>query len=218
MPNKMHKNILGIMLAGTILLVGARPSQAAFISLDLLNSGDALVTLDDQSGIEWLDVSYTRNRSYQDVASELSWGGEFAGWNFATTAQVADLFLRFGLYPTMCKTCPEFFSGVDALLGMVGDTIGVTLPGYFGVEGYTDQFGTNPDGSEVRYSIAVYGFDTSGTVAHGRCCLDTRLQSDITGSFLIRPTSVPEPPTATLLVLALMLQVGIRRRRVCVDP
>jgi len=41
-------------------------ANAELISLDLVDAGDNLVTLDTQSGLEWLDLSLTLNARYYD--------------------------------------------------------------------------------------------------------------------------------------------------------
>lgn len=62
------------------LLCGIQNAGAAFI-----DSGTYLT--DTTSGLDWLDVTASVNRSYNDVSSQFGVGGDFAGWRYATGAQ-----------------------------------------------------------------------------------------------------------------------------------
>jgi hypothetical protein len=61
------------------LLMRSQASMAAFVSHDLHSSGDGLVTLDTATNLEWLDVTASLQRSYNDVVSQLGPGGNFQG-------------------------------------------------------------------------------------------------------------------------------------------
>ena len=41
-------------------------------------------TTDTESGLDWLDVTLSINRSYSDVSSQFGSGGDFEGWRYAT--------------------------------------------------------------------------------------------------------------------------------------
>jgi sulfatase modifying factor 1 len=57
--------------------------------------------LDSSTNLLWLDATETQNRSLADVQSELGVGGEFAGWQIATRAQIHQLFMNSDLAITM---------------------------------------------------------------------------------------------------------------------
>jgi hypothetical protein len=59
-----------------------------------------------ETNIEWLDLSRTNNRSYNDIVSSLP--SEFEGWRLPSTNEVTDMFTRF-------------FSGVTLPINGFGD-------------------------------------------------------------------------------------------------
>ena len=59
------------------LLCGIQNAGAAFI-----DSGTYLT--DTTSGLDWLDVTASVNRSYDDVSYQFHVGGDFEGWRYAT--------------------------------------------------------------------------------------------------------------------------------------
>ena len=70
---------------------------AQLVPVDYHHPGDGLLTFDASTHLSWLDVTQTFGRSYDQVASELAPGGEFAGFRFATTAEFEALHTSFGL-------------------------------------------------------------------------------------------------------------------------
>ncbi len=81
--------------------------DGTLIVKDWINPCDNLVTLDRISGLEWLDLAVTANRSYDDVVANLGVGGDFEGWNLASPAQVYALMKNAGI-------CPPDSNGRDA--------------------------------------------------------------------------------------------------------
>jgi MYXO-CTERM domain-containing protein len=96
---KVFKNTL---IAATLLL-SITSAQAAFVESDWQNAGDALATLDTETGIEWLDLSVTNSQTLSDVEPILN--STYAGWRLPTTSEVHNLYLSF--FPTADQT----FSG-----------------------------------------------------------------------------------------------------------
>jgi hypothetical protein len=137
-----------------LLLVGlAASSLAARAELISLDSpfGAGTVTLDTETGLQWLDLDITAGRSFNDISGELGVGGEFEGYRFATTDEVLDLWTHAGI-PDITFEGPieatDFTAAnlepAQALVGLIG----VTLNSPFGPlsEGYT---ATAPVGDET---------------------------------------------------------------------
>jgi len=82
------------------------------------------VTLDSTTNFEWLDISMTTNRSFNDVMSEFG----PAGWQHATAAEVAD-FWRHASIPDVPGNSAENFGPVSELMELVGTTR--TWGGYY---------------------------------------------------------------------------------------
>ena len=68
--------ILALTLGSTL---GLSPAKATLIN-------DGTYVDDTTTGLDWLDLTQTTNLSYNTVSSEL--GTTFAGWSFATIAEV----------------------------------------------------------------------------------------------------------------------------------
>ncbi len=71
------------------------PVSASLIERDYLQLHDGGITYDNESGYEWLDLSYTRSMNlnqYQDYLSSSS-----DGWMFASSRMVDNLFTQFNL-------------------------------------------------------------------------------------------------------------------------
>lgn len=69
----------------TALMVALASGLARASPIQFLDSGRT--TVDTKTGLEWLDVTETVNRSYLDVSSELSTAGSplgLEGWRYAT--------------------------------------------------------------------------------------------------------------------------------------
>lgn len=97
------------------------------IQQDLVpGSGDQLLTLDTDSNLQWLNLTVTAGRSYQEVLADF--GGLMAsyGFRYATITEVTGLLGRFGITgsPTQIpanavpiETFIEFMNGKSAAGG-----------------------------------------------------------------------------------------------------
>lgn len=71
--------------------------HATLVSRDWLIPGDAALTYDSATGMEWLDLTQTSDMSYNDVAIQLNAGGFFESFTFASETQVLTLFKAVNL-------------------------------------------------------------------------------------------------------------------------
>ena len=81
------KSIIGA--ACTCLLVVSFNANASIISVDWKVSDDNSITRDTTSGLDWLDLTETSNRSYNDVSTKFGAGEEFDGWRYANTDEIS---------------------------------------------------------------------------------------------------------------------------------
>ena len=111
-------------------LLFANPASAALIEQDLFAAGDGLITFDDQTGLEWLDLTETTNLSYNDV--ETDGGGWLSlGFRHATGAEVCDLMAAYAAFDPGCSGSPlgggglknsAPFTGNDLMMSLLGIT------------------------------------------------------------------------------------------------
>ena len=86
--------------AALALLVTSNMASAAYVSLDWQTEGDGLAFLDEDAGLEWLQLTQTDSMSLNEVLSELEAGGIFEGWRLATASEVSSLATEMTGYST----------------------------------------------------------------------------------------------------------------------
>jgi hypothetical protein len=109
----MKSKFLGLI--ASLMLFSITPSHA----VPLVDQGN--ITFDPNTGLQWLDVSLSFNRSYVDVSGEFGVGGDFAGYRYALGAEVKTLFSNAGI------TNPYFgapfqtpaYAALTAMLGSI---------------------------------------------------------------------------------------------------
>ena len=84
-------------LLALILSAVSSGVSAALISADWQTTGDNLITLDTVTGLQWLDLTETYGAQFSSVNTELEAGGQFAGFRYATDAEVINFWSNFGI-------------------------------------------------------------------------------------------------------------------------
>jgi hypothetical protein len=217
------------------LSVSALTTQAAIIDYDTYFT-------DTESGLSWLDVTITVNRSFNDVSSQLVSGGEFDGWRYATGQEFNDLLSNWtGVAPILTgRTITTGTSpSVDGLVTLFGSTLdslwvqrfGQTwdsLNGFNEGEGIDFTLGIIADlfnnNSNQRQVAAIWDNDGNGAAIdfynlNHRQVIITEPKGDI-GSFLVRgsdagnntTTPISEPKTIMLFAMGLV-GLGLSRRK-----
>ena len=198
-------------------------------------------TTDTVSGLDWLDVTATVSRPSQDISQLFDSGEEFAGWRYATEIEFYTLVsnasdTRITPNEHFASPLPEVnrHSAAEDLIALLGNTVdamylelyGITYDSYHGYpEGeYLDRTGgiimnSFTRGEKLAYIVdddstiwspddpqdrVVTGFDSYYFCLDGEYCEP--------GSYLVRPTSVPEPSTLALLGLGIM-GLGFARKQ-----
>ena len=198
-------------------------TQAALVVIDLNVSGDGLITLDTDTGLEWLDLTETRNLNYNYVSSQLGLGGQFEGYRYATKNEVDSLFLAFGLpLDTADQSEPgqEIDPAILSFYSTMGELLSASYSDFFGtygvineikIEGTHDFVGVSYDaqaGLNHYSTSAVYSTlpdDASWVIT------DPIDYADM-GSYLV--STVPVPAAIWLFGSGLIGLVGLARRKV----
>ncbi len=210
------------------------PAVASFIPIDDPEFGFGALTRDTATGLEWLDLPLSVDRSFDEVADEFGPGGEFEGLRHASRDEVKAVFGNAGL------------PNGDGLSGPSADLVAPieSFQGFFGVTRDTVQ-GSPPTGTEATIGLMPYTdeccaqiaglglttdfwFDESepppGVVYETRGGVDLRTGSSSLvetgfsspdfGHWLVRESSaqIPEPTSGLLYGLGLAVVAGRRWR------
>ena len=187
---------------------------------------------DSINSLDWLDVSLSVNRSVDDVSSQFGAGGDFAGWRYATSAELASM-VSSTLGITISTIRPSTIqpgwlhrgqeSEIDELITLLG---GPTQQVDYG-SGYIrdDIYGVVAD-RQFRFSgrddgwmgqISTWSSSTADVSMQDKeisvwSPRETFSAQPNTGSFLVRD-AVPVPAPVTLfLMVAGLIGIGFLRR------
>lgn len=158
MVNRLIKRKIQVAFLSTILgiginITGIGVSHSGLISVNDGVFGANSITIDTDSGLQWLDLTVTQNRSYADVASQFGSGGEFQGWRHATINDLVTLQTNAGFAPPYDQQpiSTEFTNLIDTL-GRTQDGVGFNnvLTGV-GSVGWFDDGGSATGTSHLRF-------------------------------------------------------------------
>lgn len=204
-------------LVSGLALVVSSFTNASLIEVDYegIVGADTAITLDTSTGLEWLDLTVTLNRSYNDILSNLDSGGEFEGWRFATRTDVIKLWDSFGIAAPVTDSKESFaekYEGALNFLDLIGNT---RLERANTWNPFTDGFVLDTDGGLVSTFVVSVVCDTgpclSGDITGKGATFDRgshflrSVAIEDFGSFLVRNTAeVPEPSTLAIFSLAML--------------
>lgn len=95
--------------------------HAALVSGDHPLFGEDSVTFDTSTGLTWLDIPFSADRSYNDISSEFGPGGDFEGFRYATSGEVISLWLNAGI-PVIPGNDPSNVVPISGLIDLIGAT------------------------------------------------------------------------------------------------
>lgn len=203
----MQKSFLPVVM---IFVFCNATASAAVISVDDGVFGVDSITLDTDQGLEFLDVTFSADRSFDDVSSHLGAGGNFEGFRYATEDEVILLVNNFGFSPSAVAGGQVLGNtGNDQLSGLV-DLLGATQP-FFHLHAETIGITATLDGADQRFVRIRDNFSGDDLVG-SNFAVSPSFQNSEWGSFLVRPVAaVPEPSSLTI-VLTLFSGILIARR------
>lgn len=208
-------NLMRVVFAGLFALAAGGAHAA------LIDRGAYLT--DTTSGLDWLDVTASVNRSYTDVSSQFGAGGDFAGWRYATKSELGTLVFHWtGVTPPEFQSVSVPGQLIDGLVDALGSTLDAASMAQFGMtwdarNGYAEGNGQDFTYGYVsdivasypnRYISSLVDDDRPSGGSGDYVWLtkgdapDSSVIASV-GSFLVRSASVPEPGTLALLALGL---------------
>lgn len=219
---------------------------SSVLSIPALSAHSAIIDYntyftDTETGLNWLDVTATVNRSYNDISGQFVAGGEFYGWRYATSNEFNSLLSSYtgivavGNARTITTgTTPS----VDGVVELFGSTLDSSWTARFGetwdsYNGYAEGSGIdftlgilsesdNPVANQ-RQVAAIWDNENNGQAldffnAEHRQVFIGDAKTDI-GSYLVQgktssgPAAVTEPQTIVLFGLGLLGLSMTRKRK-----
>jgi hypothetical protein len=190
---------------------------AASASAGLIDKG--ATTVDTDLGLEFLDLTASQGRSYNDVAGQFGVGGDFEGWRHATTAEVSALFTHGG-FPGNGVVVSPADASIIPFIELIGATLNIVDADggqRVSTDGLFDDSDTGSFPGSAGLGELVYDTRTGQpffNVSQSLLSIDgvgVNLVQPILGHFLVR-AAVPEPGALALLGLG-VLTLGTLRRR-----
>jgi PEP-CTERM motif-containing protein len=191
----------GIAAAG----LGATAAPAALIEQNLNAPGDKLITFDDVSGLEWLDLTATLSFSYNQVLATSFVTTQ--GFKFADTAQVSALYTNAGVTDQTGVFVASNFLGAEELLLKLGCTGNCAAPNPF-QQGYADLLPASAATAAVPFVQTKSDSTAQALAVLSGTQIKTITLNDI-GSYLYRPQAVPDPDPTSIPEPSVLLIFGL---------
>ena len=219
MINRFRDLTVAAVIGIATIVTAIDCADAALLSVNDSVFGANSVTLDTNTGLEWLDVDRSIGRAAIDVSSQFGVGGDFEGWRYADRSEVHTLFVNGNVRTGIERNGSEVinFSAAHAFMDLLSTTIeiGITRS----LHGLFDSTALIP-GTVGFAQISATTTPNTGTISSifGTGLPLSFFTSDF-GSLLVRASDpqqggdVPEPAALTLVAGGLLGFGMLHRRR-----
>ena len=212
-------------LVSTLLLTAIGTStiaSAALVSADWHTAGDNLITRDNTTGLDWLDLTETNGMSQNYVLTQLEVGGLFEGFRYATQAEAVSLWANWGVDLSSGVMPSQVLGyldpGIISAGNMIGNIVAEYSPNYpYGALGVTS-YQRLPDLLPDYYVVIGAYTDVNSNSfysaddpdEYGQHRLD---QIMYVGHYLVETSAVPIPGALWLFGSGLLGLLSVRKRK-----
>jgi len=193
-------------MTALVLTTIAGGAHADLIEADDAFFGTDSVTLDTDTGLEWLDLTESQGLSYNEVVAGMGAGGTYEGWRYASVAEVYGPLTNAGI-PDVGSTSVANIAPAQSLMDLIGST---SFQAGIG-DGRQANGITGDPRSGGRVVVVLDGTISSGVpqmIVDDTLTYGESFGPDSVGSWLVR---VPSPSGSALLAMGGL--VAARRRR-----
>lgn len=196
------KSLVKIVLTLNLVLFHATSYSA------LIDAGNT--TIDDMTGLKWLDLSETFGRSYVDVSSKLSAGGEFEGYRYATLDEVLTLTENAGVSGYVNDFNDFNYQPMTDLLKLL---VGLPLNGNEIQIGGTLSTINNINWRGAYNDRTVFMINNiDKTAVIGASTIWVEGSGFYTGHWLVSAVQVPEPSTFWLFLSGIVFIFAVQKK------
>lgn len=124
--SKNNKFLKGFVASFALAVSGF--ANAGLVERNFQTAGDGLLTYDDVTGYEWLDLSLNIGRNYNSVAADLQTGGAYEGFRYATRSEYETLWAGTS-YDHVNWYSATYAGDVDEVqrAALIGELLGYTF-------------------------------------------------------------------------------------------
>ena len=180
-------------LAACAFLVAVNHAESSPISATSWKVvGDQKLTLDSNTGLEWLDIDQTLNKSYETVTSSFGTGGAYEGFRYATLAEFQALLANAGMMGySVNSVSSQAYAEAAALQSLLSTS--------FSSDSQKASYGIFADPAISNFQRRSADLELLPPNLTGVFISDqTNFASESKGSWLVRPAAVPEPSTCCM--------------------
>lgn len=203
-----------LFTAGLLLAVLQTTASGALVSKDLNSVGDGLITHDEDTLLEWLDVTATQNMSVNTALA--TFAGD--GWNVADGTLIWELWQHGGYFAYRNNIeydpaeYPGIYNATVDLINLLGVSVNSTTSTYS--SGFHDT-GAGYAYAKLAASTTSYNppwyYNASATFS--TITVDPSIGVSNNGVWMYRSAAVPVPAAAWLFGSAMLGLIGWSRRR-----
>lgn len=181
-------------------------ATAAVFSVDDIDGfGVSALTRDSKQGLDFLDVTFSTNLTFDAVEAQLGVGGIFEGYRFASIEEVVTLINNYGFSPTAVAFGDTVGSTDSDQISQLVDMMGQTLI----IDAHRATVGlTGTSSGEYQYFVRINdSLDSNFNDQILAASLGSKegIKTPFSGHYLVKQFFIFEPATISLIALGLVL-------------